>query len=167
MKNKIIYIIIVVIYSTGFFWLGWYFHSTLNNTIHIANPVVSSAELWQNKEPYFSTTDQCHSGNVPEDYACMRRLRNTTLDEANKLAGKFLKASPETSGEQLEGYYDSLHENIQAVQKNADSFVNAYCDLDGMLIYGGTGIMREIEACHYYYAKQYLELLWEIDKAKK
>lgn len=170
MKNKLIYIFIVLIFSIGFFALGWYMHLKYNNTPNSANTSINATELspdwWRSHYPYLTMApEECYSGNIPDDYGCIYGLAESTLAEANMLAEELLKTSPEADNPYMhEGYYESLHKYIQLVQKNGDDFVNAFCELDGMLVYGGSGMMSEIASCRYFYAKQYLDILKVIEQ---
>jgi hypothetical protein len=102
--------------------------------------------------------------NIPDEQACIAKLADSTLAEADILANKLLRTSPEKNVEKNEGYYEALRSAVQSAQNTRDNHINAYCDLDGMRIYGGTGQFREIGACRYYYAQQYLSLLKGIEK---
>ena len=161
MKNKGIYIFIVVIFSIALFFLGWYMHPK-----GISIPTNSGISYSDIYVPYFSLVpEECHKGNTPSDYACVAGLAGIIINEADELSAKLLKTSPGTNNPYMhEGYYESLHEYLRLVRKNKDAYLDSFCELNGMTLYGGTGIMGEIASCHYYFANQYLNLLKSIEK---
>ena len=160
MKSKLIYALIVVIFSVGFFSLGWHLRPK-----NITTPIDSGISYSDIYVPYFSLVPkECHKGNTPGDYACVAGLAGIVINEADELSEKLLKTSAETDNPYMhEGYYENLHEYLQLVQNNKDAYLDSFCELDGMTLYGGTGIMGEIASCHYYFANQYLNLLKSIE----
>src|SRR3989344_6947658 len=159
--KKVVYIFIVVIFCMAGFLIGWHLHS--KKIITSDNSGISYSDVYV---PYFSLVPQeCHRGNTPSDYACVAGLAGIVINEADELSAKLLKTSPEVNNPYMhEGYYDNLHEYLQLVQSNKDAYLNSFCELDGMTLYGGTGIMGEIASCHYYFANQYLNLLKSIER---
>jgi|SRR3989344_5643525 len=160
-SKKVIYIFPVVIFGLASFFLGWYAHPK-----SIPTPVESGISYSEVYVPYLSLVPkECHKGNTPGDYACVAGLAGIVINEADELSAKLLETSPETHNPYMhEGYYDNLHEYLQLVQSNKDAYLNSFCELDGMTLYGGTGIMGEIASCHYYFANQYLNLLKSIER---
>lgn len=161
MKSKFIYILVVAGFSVGSFFLGWYMHPKDITTP--VEPGISYSDVYVS---YFSLVPkECHKGNTPGDYACVAGLAGIVISEADELSTKLLKTSPETDNPYMhEGYYENLHEYLQLVRNNKNAYLDSFCELDGMLVYGGTGIMSEIASCRYYYARQYLNILKIIDQ---
>ena len=94
---------------------------------------------------------------IPDEYGCVRKLANTTVDETNALADKLI-AIPTLPKDVLV--------TLQKAQKAMDPFTDNICGLDAVKIYNGTGVLLEIEACRYYYARQYLDILKGVEKTK-
>lgn len=165
MRNKLIYIFIVVILSVGFFALGWYMHKSILVTTDTVQDEIVYGPDFSHDQPYRPFLyDVCPMNNIPDEQSCITEYFYSTIEEADVLANKLMQTSPEKNAIKFEGYYDSLHSTIKSVQQLRDQYINAYCALDGMKIYGGTGEIREIMACQYYHAKQYLELLKELER---
>jgi len=61
------------------------------------------------------------------------------------------------------GYYNGLHVTVRSAQKARDAYLDAVCGLNGLLSYGGTAMGSDIQACRYYYAQLYPNLLTELD----
>jgi len=162
MKHKILYIGVFAIASLGFFFLG-----QIQKPNHVAADAKEYVPDFSSRTPYLALTyDQCPPNvSVPEEYTCIYNLAYSTLDKADALANKLLHTSSATNGEQMAGFYDSLHKSVQSAQKAKDNYFDAVCETDSMLIYGGTGILSEQRACMYYYAMQYLNLLQKLDSA--
>lgn len=161
MKNKLLYTGTMVILSAGFYLLGSFTHQP--------TPVPINSDLQaSNSDPrqfYSSFTDGlCPFVNTPDTEVCITRLATSTLAEADILANKLTQSSPENKENQFEViYYDSLHANVQSAQKARDTYFDAVCGLNGLISYGGTGMGSDIEACRYYHAQLYLNLLRKLD----
>lgn len=161
MKNKILYILIGAILATT------------AGVVFFTHQAPATAETIQqvpdfsSRTPYLALTfDACPQNvSVPDEYSCIYNLAYSTLDEADALANKLLHASSATNGEQMAGLYDSLHKSVQSAQKARDTYFDAVCDADSLLIYGGTGILSEQRACMYYYANQYLNTLKSLQRS--
>ena len=161
MKIKLSYILILVILSAGFFYAGWYVHqpAPISTGTVVYGPDLSLPE------PYLPFAyEQCPNVDTSDDYVCIYKLSHSTLAEADALAQKLFLASPVKNTEQFAGYYDDLHTRVQSAQKTRDGYFNSICNLDEMLVYGGSGMDLEREACRYYYAQQYLGLLKSLEK---
>lgn len=83
--------------------------------------------------PFSGSVDAVDQGN------CVTKLAEATQAEADKLAGRLVQAP--------------ISEN----------YINDYCSIDAKLLEGGSGTREEYQACHYYYALQYLDLLKQIE----
>ena len=107
------------------------------------------------------TLDQCSPADltIPDEFACVFKLANATVDEANMLADKLIAVSTKLP--------EGTSEAIQKAQKAMGAFTDSVCDLDAVKIYGGTGMRLETEACRYYYSKQYLDILKGIERSTK
>ena len=107
------------------------------------------------------TVDQCSPADmpIPDEFTCVFKLANTTVDEANTLADKLIAVSTKLP--------EGTSEAIQKAQKAMGAFTDSVCDLDAVKIYDGTGMRLETEACRYYYAKQYLDILSGIERSIK
>lgn len=160
MKTKAPRIFISGIIAIGAFSVGWYLHQPITAEVEYTPDFTSHT-------PFLALTyDQCPPNvSVPDEYTCIYNLAYSTLNKADTLANKLLQTSSTTSGEKLEGFYDSLHKGVQSAQKARDDYFNAVCEIDSMLIYGGTGILSEQRACQYYYADQYLNVLKSLEKS--
>jgi len=154
MKNKIIYAIVLVLSSTLFFFIGWY-------TQKLQQENISESQVLNQPDPgpmfdyfqphLFLTSSECEPTNTPDWYVCVSQLADKTTAEADALAVKLSQGAGEMS------------QKIQQVQKNIQSYIDAFCDLDGMLVQGGTGTGLEVEACRNYYASSYLKLLRSLE----
>lgn len=163
MKKKFIYIVVLLILSVGFFFIGWYVHYI----ILTSTSRVSSGPFFAELTPYLHLVygkGKCSNVNTSDDYVCIYNLSHSLLAEADILASKLMQTSPAISSDQASGFYDVLHTNIQTAQKARDAYFNAICGLDEMLIYGGSGMDLEREACRYYYAEQYLDILKSLER---
>ena len=160
MKEKFLYILIGAILATT---TGVVLFS---HQSPVTAEVVQQTPDFSSRTPYLALTyDQCPPNvSVPEEYTCIYNLAYSTLDEADTLANRLLHASPSTDGERMEGFYDSLHKSVQSAQKARDAYLDAVCDADSVLVYGGTGILSEQRACLYYYAGQYLNTLKSLER---
>ncbi|MEK7194262.1 MAG: hypothetical protein AAB660_01045 [Patescibacteria group bacterium] len=158
MNRIFLLLCLTIVLSTGFFFLGWYMHQPTTTGMEYAPDFTS-------RTPFLALAyDACPPNvAVPEMYACIYKLSHSTLDEADILAKELIQTSPEKNTEQHAGFYESLHANIQSAQKTRDTYIDGVCDLDMMLIYGGTGATSEREACRYYYALKYLNTLKSLD----
>src|SRR3989344_4981665 len=152
MKNKLFYISILAIISTGFFYAGWYLHKEAPLSTNMAPDGPYFTEM----TPYLHIVygdvgepDSCPPTNTSDDYVCIYKLSHTALAEADALAQKLIEASPENNTEQYEGYYDELHTNVRSAQRVRDAYFDAICGLDELFIYGGSGMGLEREACRY------------------
>jgi len=161
MQNKILYILIGVILATTAGLVFFYQKSPATAD------VVQQVPDFSSRTPYLALTyGQCPPNvSVPDEYACIYNLAYSTLDEADTLANKLLYTSSATNGEQMVGFYDSLHKSVQSAQKARDAYFDALCEADSVLVYGGTGILSEQRACQYYYASQYLNTLRSLQRS--
>jgi hypothetical protein len=155
MRNKIFYILIGALLTTTAGVV------LFTHQAPVIAEVTQQVPDFSSRTPYLALTyDQCPPNvSVPEEYTCIYNLAYSTLDEADTLANKLMHASASTDGEQMDGFYDSLHKSVESAQKARDTYFDAVCDADSMLIYGGSGILSEQRACMYYYAGQYLNTL--------
>jgi hypothetical protein len=163
MKKKIIYIVILVTLAVGFFFVGWHVHYVILTSAGR----ISNGPFFTKLTPYLHLVygeGKCSNVNTSDDYVCIYNLSHSMLTEADILANKLMQTSPAMNSDQAVGFYDVLHTNIQTAQKVRDAYFDAICDLDEMLIYGGSGMGSEREACRYYYAKQYLDLLKSLER---
>jgi hypothetical protein len=163
MKKKLIYLCVLIAFSVGSFCVGWIMHKP--DTVEITQQVPD----FSSRTPYIAITyAQCPPNvSVPDEYTCIYNLAYSTLDEADTLADKLLHTSSATNGEQMAGFYDSLHKSVQSAQKARDTYFDAVCDADTVLNYGSTGTLSEQRACMYYYADQYLNVLKGLEQALK
>lgn len=164
MKKKLIYIAILMILSVGFFFIGWYMHYILSTSAGR----VSSGPFFTELTPYLHLVygdGKCSNVNTSDDYVCIYNLSHSLLEEADILANKLIQTSPVINSDQALGFYDVLHTNIQTAQRTRDAYFDAICDLDEMLIYGGSGMDLEREACRYYYTEQYLNILKALERS--
>ncbi len=153
MNNKLICILAIL--SVGFLFLLCH-----TKTVQIETDTSElSPYWWQVHEPYLSLLDQCRNGTVPDNYACVYKLAHSTLKEADAIAEKLIQASPSVNTKYIPEFYEVLPGKVQVTQKVKDAYFDAFCDLDSMLMYGGTGSTTEREACRYFYAEKYLDLL--------
>jgi len=165
MKSKLLYICLLAIFSAGFYLLGSYTHQTAPiSTYTIAQAVNSDPRQF-----YSSFVDgPCPFVNTPDTEACITSLASSTLAEADTLAHKLAEASPGTNTDQfVASYYDELRASVRSAQKARNTYLDAICGLNGLLSYGGTGMGSDIQACRYYYAQLYLNLLKDLDKPIK
>ena len=164
MKTKFLYISILTIFSVAFYIFGSYTHQTQISTN--TDGQIPDLDPRQFYSSFVSGT--CPFINTPDAEACIAKLANSTLAEADVLASKLMQAVPVTLANQFEvSYYDSLHASVRSTQKTRDAYLNAVCGLNGLLSYGGTGMRSDAEACRYYYAKLYFNLLKSLDKPMK
>ncbi|MEN9524072.1 MAG: hypothetical protein RL536_141 [Candidatus Parcubacteria bacterium] len=161
--NKIIYIFILVILSGGFFYLGRYTHQP--------SPVPTiDGPLFAEATPYLHTVygdinepNTCSpSESVPDQYVCIYKLSHSVIDQADALAQKLIEAK-QKNPDQFAEFYKDLPAQVRSAQKARDAYFDGICELDSMAIYGGSGMGLEREACRYYYAKQYLNILQKIE----
>ena len=169
MKKRLIYIAIVVIASVGFFSAGWYLHQPVPSP----DTMTPDGPYFTLGTPYLHTAygavgqpDSCPPTDTSDDYVCIYKLAHDTLDKADALAQKLLQ-SPTISPSQFPEFYKELPASIKSAQKARDAYFDGICDLDMMAIYGGSGMDLEREACRYYYAKQYLNVLQKIEMASQ
>lgn len=163
MKNRILQILILAIFSVGFYFLGWYSHKPV--PVKPTVPFEYAPDL-SSMEPYIPfTRDECPETNTAENQACITELADATIADADILANKLLQATPNMNRLDVE-YYGDIRAYVRAVQKTKDSYMDAFCGLDTMLIYGGSGMQMEMEACRYYHTLQYLNLLKNLEKSK-
>jgi len=148
--NKIIYILTVVSLCLVFFGFGWFLHKPVKSNV-IATNAAHMPDFSQN-QPYLPFIyDLCPTTNIPDEQACATELFYSTQKEAGLLADKLSQKS------------NDLRTKIKVVLESINNYIQNYCSLDGTLISGGTGELREIAACQYYYEKQYLDLLKNLD----
>ena len=168
LKAKFFYISILVIFCAGFFYLGWYEHKTVpTNIIPNTPPVSTSTDSTTDLgviELYDSFSDkQCPFIDTPDTQDCLTNLADSTLVKAKILENQLFQPSSKKKMDQIlpisTYYYNDLHTVILSLQKTKDSYINNYCDLAGMLSYGGTGQESDVQSCRYYYAQQYLNTL--------
>lgn len=159
MKTKLLYLFLLAVLSTGFFFLGWYIHQPNTGGMEYS-PDFSS------RTPFLALAyDSCPPNvSVPEEYACIYKLSHSTLDEADTLANKLIQALPTKSTLQDQSFYDELHNGVRSAQKARDSYFDGVCDTDMLLLDGGTGATSEREACRYYYVLKYLNTLKSLDQ---
>lgn len=164
--NKPLYNCILAILSVGFFILGWQVHQPTP----VSTDTISDGPDFTVMTPYLHMAygevgepDSCPPADTSDDYVCIYKLAHDTLDKADALAQKLLLAVPASSTDQFEGFYDSLRANVRSAQKARDGYFDGICDLDELLIYGGSGMGLEREACRFYYADQYLKVLQKLE----
>lgn len=165
MKDKLLYTTILVLLSLGFFLVGSLTHQ------HTPVSIVYNAPDGPNfteATPYLHTVygsedGYCPPTNTSDDYVCIYKLAHSTLDKADALAQKLMNASPATSTDE---YIQDLRANVLSAQKARDGYFDAICNLDEMVIYGGSGMDLEREACRHYYAEQYLKVLQKLESIK-
>ncbi len=169
MKRRIIYIVILAVVSAGFFSAGWYLH----RPVQMTNETLQDSPLFSEPTPYLHLAygdvgepNSCPPTNTSDDYVCIYKLSHDTLDKADVLAQKLTQSIP-VSPDQFADFYKELPINIKSAQKARDAYFDAICDLDMMAIYGGSGMDLEREACRYYYAKQYLNVLQKMELASQ
>jgi len=163
MRRKFLHTGAVVIFSVGFYVLGLYTHRQAiinNNTYNTSN---SPPNFVTDDQPYSSFAyKKCISRDVPDDQDCFNDLFNSTMAEANDLANKLVEATPKgkINDAEVVEYFNSRNTYIEALHDNVgQSYLDNFCGLDTMRIYGGTGMRREEFACRYYHVQQYLDLL--------
>ena len=112
---------------------------------------IRDAPDFNSATPYLHLVrESCPETDVSDDYVCIYRLSHSTLAAADALANKLIADPPVPT---------ELPEQIRAAQKVRDTYFDGVCGLDEMLIYGGSGMDLEREACRYYYAQEYLQIL--------
>jgi len=174
-KIKIIYIFVVVFLCSLAYCLGLNAHKTATNVSLPENVIVPGEINFDEAEPFIAVTyDACPPKNVPEEQNCVVELAETTITKADDLANKLIALAPKrieqiNSGELPVQRWENgdlvgLPAKIKAAQEARDGYFNKVCELDTEKIYGGTGMIIEFNACRYYYAKQYLEILKGIDR---
>jgi hypothetical protein len=173
MVKKTIYICVAVVLSVGFYVLGLYTHRQAvinNNTYTTTN---SSPNFVTEKQPYMDFAyDQCiKTGNVPDDSSCFYKLNNSTIAEANTLAEKIISGTPKgkIKDEIVAEYFKDRNSYILGVQDNIGNYLDNFCGLDSMRIYGVADLdymSEEESACRYYHADQYLDLLKYLDQSR-
>src|SRR3989338_6958192 len=166
MKNRLIYIFILAITSVGFFALGWYVHQPTT----VSTDPIMDGPLFSEMTPYLHIVygdvgepDSCPPTNTSDDYVCIYKLSHDTLDKADALAQKLIEAK-QKSPDQFVEFYQDLPAQVRSTQKARDAYFDGICELDAMIIYGGSGMGLEREACRYYYADQYLKVLQKLEK---
>ena len=158
--KKIIYILTVVVLCVLFFWFGWSLHKDTPPPETTIKYEPSNGLNFTQNNPFLSVAYEiCPFIDTPDTQTCVTKLYHSTIDKANVLAEKLAKTSPQNSSEQMVGYFDELHNNLKLLKNDKDNYVSAFCSLDMTRFYGGTVMGSEVMACHYFYAKQYLELL--------
>ena len=162
MKTKIIYISITALASIGFFFVGWYTHQPTPATI-------PDGPYFTEMTPYLHLVygdvgepDSCPPTDTSDDYVCIYKLSHATLEKADTLAQKLIGAKQKNPG-QFTAFYEELPAKVRSAQKARDTYFDGICELDEMIIYGGSGMGLEREACRYYYAKQYLNVLQKLE----
>jgi hypothetical protein len=163
--NTVHFISALVICSVAAYLIGSYVRQPVPTPDDTIKPVASSSSYYG--EPYVPFADEkCPFGDAPDTQTCITQLAESTLAEANALANKLIQASPDKNANHfIVGYYTDLHTSVKAAQRTMMNYVDAYCSLDGMLSYGGTGMASDIQACRYYFVKQYLDTLNALDAA--
>ena len=114
----------------------------------------------------------CPNVDTADDYVCIAKLSNEIVTDANAQTVALITNAQEAIKERTtkdgvppayaSDFLSELPASIKAAQKSRDGYVDTICNLDSMLIYGGTGANLEREACRYYYTQQYLELIKKI-----
>ncbi len=161
-RIKLLYLSLLPIIAIGFFFLG-----QIHKPMPVAADGIDYVPDFSSRTPYLALTyDQCPPNvSVPEEYTCIYNLAYSTLDKADVLANKLMQTSSTKDGEQMDGFYDSLHKSVQSAQKARDTYFDAVCDADSLLVYGGSGILSEQRACMYFHAKQYLNVLQKLQSS--
>src|SRR3989344_404241 len=165
MDRRARHILLLTIFSVAFYFFGSYMHQPVRISTSIDTELVNS-----DSRKFYSSfvSGTCPFINTPDTEDCIAGLASSTLAEADMLADKLIKSVPEENADQfVVSYYDGLHANVRSTQKVRDAYFEAVCSLNGLLSYGGTGMNSDIQACRYYYAQLYLNLLKSLDKPIK
>jgi hypothetical protein len=135
MKNKLLYVCILAIFSAGFYSLGSYTHQSVPTpAVNIQEESTYGPDFSQD-QPYLPFVyGPCPMNDIPDEQSCITKLADSTLAEADILENKLLQTSPEKNVEKNEGYYEALRSAVQSAQNTRDNHINAYCNLDGMRI---------------------------------
>lgn len=121
--------------------------------------------------------EDCQDLSVSDEYVCIVEYASTTFNAVDALEIKLIAGASERLKAVLlkpkeypmsweyggPDFLQDLPIGINMTQKNRDVYFDGICGLDAMVIYGGTGMDLEFEACRYYYAKQYLNVLQRLE----
>jgi hypothetical protein len=151
MKTKLLYISLLTILCIGLYGLGRYEHVTATPAV-----ITEDGPDFTAPTPYLHLVygdGGCPNVDVSDDYGCIYKLSHSTLEHTDMIAAGLI-ADPATP--------KVLLARLKAAQSARDAYFDGVCGLDEMLIYGGSGMDLEHEACRYYYARQYLNVLQKL-----
>jgi len=174
MKYKFIVVSLIIILSVTSYLFGEYraLHRVIDSTRTRQEPNFSVST------PYLGlVVQQCSDDiNVSDRFVCIADLASTTLVAADTIADKLIIQSPKRLKELTsvkdapmsweyggEEFLKNLPQGVLSAQEARDKYFNGVCGLDSMVIFGSSGIGLEIEACRYYYAKQFLAVLQRLE----
>jgi hypothetical protein len=148
-----------------------------DNADRIDSDAIKPVPDFSDSTPFFSVAPvECRETNVSDGYACIFKYADTAVASADALAKKLITRAPQRLKEldsdpeapitfEYGGsdFLTDLPDGVQMAQESRDKYLKGICGLDSMKIYGGSGMDLEQQACRYYYANQYLQILKRLE----
>lgn len=170
MKNirvKLFYVLLTAILCVGAYSLGLNAQKPLAVPLMAEKPNPVCRPDFDQRTPYLDIAyERCPNVDTADDYICIAKLAETTLADADSIAQKIINTTPDNTKFAPWGYAGSasefmgeLSKSVIDAQRSRDAYFDSICNLDMMFIYGGSGMNLEREACRYYYAQQYLNIM--------
>ena len=114
--------------------------------------------------------------NVSDRFSCIYKLNEKTNSETNELVKKIISQAPlrlkEIRGGDVgplsfeyggEDFLTNLPVVIKKVEESRNQFIESVCISSSMIIFGGSGMDLEKNACMYFFNKQYLEIIKNLE----